>query len=336
MNEIEQSFKKLMTRIGTAMLIFLGAFTVAGVLIEIFGATAYRLLKEPLATVVYHVIYAIFYALPFAVAAIFLFVATKKDSVPASKKLSVPALTPVYIIVVIAITSALAYLNQYFVSVFNYGEFTDKMFFTDEYSEGYKIALQLLTTAVIPGIFEELLFRGAVLTRLRPYGKSVAIIISAVLFGLMHQNAGQFLYATAAGIILGWITVQTGSLVCAMICHFLNNAWAVTQQVIFEKCPSHIAPVIVSIAETAILVLGLVGAAFLIFRYYKRRKTNDFSNGMFGRSLEFERELPSEISPTRAVKLFFSPTIIVFVALAGALAVLLLFASMMYSFVGLV
>ena len=76
MNEIEKSFKKLMTKIGAAMLIFLGAFTVAGVLIEMFGMLVYGLFRDPTATVAYNVIYAILYALPFAGAAIFLFATT--------------------------------------------------------------------------------------------------------------------------------------------------------------------------------------------------------------------------------------------------------------------
>ena len=331
MNETERSFKKLMMKIGTAMLIFLVAFTVIGEIIVLSQSLLYSALDYRSATIAYNLIYALMYALPFAGAAAFLFVSTKRDTVPASKKLALPTLTPVYIIVAVAVTTAMSYINQYFVSVFNYSEFMSDAFGMTYDIENYEIALSLLTTAVIPGIFEELLFRGAVLTRLRPYGKGVSVVISAVLFGLMHQNAGQFLYATAAGLVLGWITVQTGSVVCAMVCHFFNNAVAVVQQVILAKLPEHSAIALLCALEFVLLSLGVIGALILARAYYKKRRTNDLSLGMFGRELEPEREMEHTVSPSRAARLFWTPTVIVFVCLSAAMAAMYLFLSLLYT-----
>lgn len=84
--------------------------------------------------------------------------------------------------------------------------------------------LALFNTAVLPGICEEFLNRGIILRGLRDTFKDrTAIIISALLFGLMHANIEQTLYTFVGGIILALLTVKTRSIFPAMIIHFVNN-----------------------------------------------------------------------------------------------------------------
>lgn len=54
-----------------------------------------------------------------------------------------------------------------------------------------------------------------------------AIIISALLFGLMHANIRQTLYTFVGGIVLAILAIKTRSILPAMIIHFTNNAVAV-------------------------------------------------------------------------------------------------------------
>jgi hypothetical protein len=73
-------------------------------------------------------------------------------------------------------------------------------------------------------IFEELLCRGILLSALKPYGNGFAIIVTAFLFGIMHGNFHQFFYTFILGLVLGYITVQTGSVLAAVILHALFNS----------------------------------------------------------------------------------------------------------------
>ncbi len=89
------------------------------------------------------------------------------------------------------------------------------------------LVLNLISTAVFPALLEEMAMRGYVLRALQPYGKQSAVIISALLFGLIHGNVLQLPFAFILGLVLGWLTVQTGSIWPAVVFHFTNNAYSV-------------------------------------------------------------------------------------------------------------
>ena len=79
----------------------------------------------------------------------------------------------------------------------------------------------------IAPILEELIFRGLILNSLKIYGKWFAIIISSILFGILHINFIQTFNAFVMGIILGTIAIKTNSLIPSILIHILNNGWKV-------------------------------------------------------------------------------------------------------------
>ena len=83
--------------------------------------------------------------------------------------------------------------------------------------------LFILLTVIAP-VFEEFIFRGAVMELLKPYGSGIAVFISAVCFGIYHGNFQQFFYAFALGICLGYIAYATGSIFCTTVLHAMFNA----------------------------------------------------------------------------------------------------------------
>ena len=83
----------------------------------------------------------------------------------------------------------------------------------------------ILVIALVPAVCEELAFRGFILSGLRHTGsKWGAIVISSVFFGLTHGLLQQSLAAIPVGIVIGYIAVQTGSLVPGMVFHFTHNS----------------------------------------------------------------------------------------------------------------
>lgn len=77
---------------------------------------------------------------------------------------------------------------------------------------------------LVPAFTEELLFRGVILNGFQKnYFDKKAVILSALLFGIVHLNPWQFLTAFIFGTYLGWIITKTSSILPCIFLHFLNN-----------------------------------------------------------------------------------------------------------------
>ena len=74
--------------------------------------------------------------------------------------------------------------------------------------------LLFVAIAVQAGIFEELLFRKAIIDYSKKNGKIFAVIISSIFFGLIHLNLSQFIFALLIGIVFGVIYVLSASSYC--------------------------------------------------------------------------------------------------------------------------
>jgi sodium transport system permease protein len=87
----------------------------------------------------------------------------------------------------------------------------------------------ILVLALVPAICEELAFRGFIFAGLlHNNGRLRAVVVTAVLFGLSHGILQQSLAAMVMGLLLGWVTLRTGSIFPSLIIHFLNNSLGVS------------------------------------------------------------------------------------------------------------
>lgn len=86
------------------------------------------------------------------------------------------------------------------------------------------LLLNLFLVAVLPAICEENIHRGMLLSGYSSLGLKRAVILSSLMFGLMHLNVNQFFYATILGFLMSISVVISKSIVPGMIIHFLNNA----------------------------------------------------------------------------------------------------------------
>lgn len=86
--------------------------------------------------------------------------------------------------------------------------------------------LSVLTIAFLPAIFEELFFRGAILSVLSNKKKASSLFISAALFALVHGSLYMIPSSFFAGIVLGITVYLTESIYTAMLVHFINNIMA--------------------------------------------------------------------------------------------------------------
>lgn len=85
--------------------------------------------------------------------------------------------------------------------------------------------LDYLVVSFLPGVTEELLFRGALLPLFGMDWKSV--LLAATIFGVLHLGNGRkysfAIWATFVGFVYGYATIVSSSLVVPMASHALNN-----------------------------------------------------------------------------------------------------------------
>lgn len=89
-------------------------------------------------------------------------------------------------------------------------------------------AVMFFLMAVFAPFFEELVFRGAFFLGFRRSGNIFgAVMLSAVLFALMHMNFNQAAYAFVIGVMMALAAEATGSTVTSFIVHLIFNAQSV-------------------------------------------------------------------------------------------------------------
>ncbi len=95
--------------------------------------------------------------------------------------------------------------------------------------------LMLFFMAVLPATVEELVFRGVTYGGYRRSGtKFMAVMLSALMFGLMHMNLNQALYAFVIGILLALLFEATNSIWATMLFHFIYNAQSCSLMFLIE------------------------------------------------------------------------------------------------------
>ena len=129
----------------------------------------------------------------------------------------------------------------------------------------FDLVFYFFLMAVMPAILEEFLFRGALLSVLRPYGDGFAILTTAAFFSIIHCNLGQAPSAFLTGLVLGYAAVVSGSIWPSVLAHFINNALALALGMLCDALPSASANLANLIIDAAYLLAGVVGCV-LLFR----------------------------------------------------------------------
>lgn len=140
-------------------------------------------------------------------------------------------------------------------------------------TDGTPLFLFAFSTIVPPAIIEEFTLRSVTMQPLRKYGDRFAIIMTALVFGLMHRNAVQGIFAFFAGIVFGYISIAANSVWPAVIVHALNNGFSVLLNVLNEtneETANNIYALVVSI----VMVTGILSAAVFFFFAKRNRLKN--------------------------------------------------------------
>lgn len=85
------------------------------------------------------------------------------------------------------------------------------------------LGANILFVGILGPIFEELFYRKVIVDRLRRYGDLPAILISGLIFSLVHGNLDQIFYTLAGGMLLGFVYVYTGNVLYTISIHVAFN-----------------------------------------------------------------------------------------------------------------
>ena len=124
--------------------------------------------------------------------------------------------------------------------------------------------LTFIAVGITPAIVEEFAFRGVVLGALRRFGDGFAILVSSLVFGLMHRNLSQIPFAFLVGIIMAFAVIKSGSLITSILIHLLNNGISVVISTVTEQMGNDMAvTVIYSLYFSVCLIFFFMGLGLL-------------------------------------------------------------------------
>lgn len=127
--------------------------------------------------------------------------------------------------------------------------------------------LSILALSVLPGIVEEVLFRGVLYSGLRKARPIKGILLTALFFGIAHMNFNQFSYAFVLGLVLGLLLEASDSIYSCMLLHAAFNGVSVITSIIYGLTGnSALLDQTVSTAQRlqSIAILVPVSIAFLV------------------------------------------------------------------------
>ncbi len=128
------------------------------------------------------------------------------------------------------------------------------------------VLVVLVATAIVPAIIEEFAFRCSVMGILRGRGKFFAVLASSIIFGLMHGNVIQFVFALLVGLVLGYITLATDSVIPAMLVHGFNNGLSVISDACTYFFSSKAADYVTGAIMIIWIILAVWGTVYLLMK----------------------------------------------------------------------
>ena len=320
----ERQFKRQSNRLGWILTAMVGILLVSSFLIfgisNLLSLTAGDNMRISVSAVIESFLYMCSFLIP---TALFYTLPHREICRPVGFFPRITRYFPLILFAFLAINLALSVLNGLFCQVVGIVQDPEPV---DKNIQNAEIVLLYMTTSLAPAFAEEVLFRGVVYTNLRPYGKNGAVLISAVLFGLMHMNTEQLLYTTTAGILLAVLYEMTGSIWSGVLIHMCNNLYSVLRTVISIRFPSLKGMAISYILQAAIIFLGAISVIILGNIYRKKASlerealTDTMPQGFFGKRPmipSWQTGSTSNLSLGRSVYLaFITPGMLVFTVLA--------------------
>lgn len=181
---------------------------------------------------------------------------------------------------------------------------------SDSIAESSVTVSMWLYVGLVAPFCEEVLFRGVLMKELKPLGKNFAIVTSAMVFGLFHDDVVQGTFAFLFGLILGFVAMEY-SLVWSIALHIFNNA--ILSGAIDTLAGNYLDDNAYLIFSLSLSVIGVIGSIIIFVIYGKEMRQYHRTN----------RSIPDTYFGWAA------PTFIIFVVANAAFAIISFVGAMM-------
>jgi membrane protease YdiL (CAAX protease family) len=129
----------------------------------------------------------------------------------------------------------------------------------------------IVLITILGPVFEEILFRGTITKiLLNHYSPAKALLISALIFGVIHINPVQVFGAGLIGLLLAWIYYKTASLLPCLIIHIINNSTSVFLGKIYPDA-NYLKDIMSEEVSNVLLVLSLILLTGACWKWSKQR-----------------------------------------------------------------
>ena len=295
------------------------------------AADGYNITADIIFLVLDCIVSCIIYLVPVKVFDYFQRNSFREKNMPVKKEIISNDMIPIVTTLGIC-TGTVAYvINDFAVNaVADYTGFGDDYLFLSGFKYGYQIVIYFIIIAVIPAICEELLFRKVLCDALEPYGPKTAIIVTSVLFSLMHTSFSRVLHTLVIGFFCAWIYVGTKNIKIPILIHFTHNALSVINTVLQYKVSVDVASVFFTLRFFAFAVISVVcfvklkniRKEQLLERASQQNEVYDSYHENKQKYANHIEMLPDEngnevlsLSKQEKIRGFFSPMMIVFIVL---------------------
>jgi len=135
----------------------------------------------------------------------------------------------------------------------------------------------LIAVPVFPAIFEEMMFRGIIMRGLEQFGSVFAIIVSGLMFALMHGNFGQLILQFLGGVAIASVVIITKNYLLGCIMHFFNNFFSFAYSLLLQLPKilnwkgQFVIDAFLIIFGIIFLIIGIIYFAGLAFNNYKKK-----------------------------------------------------------------
>lgn len=148
--------------------------------------------------------------------------------------------------------------------------------FLTTFEAPWELMVALIVIAVLPGIGEELVFRGLIQNELFRAWRNphVAIWVAAFLFSALHLQFFGFVPRLLLGALFGYLYFWSGNILIPMLAHFVNNGMSVIAMYMYQK--GHLNYDVEgteSLPVSAFVVSTIITAA-LLYYFYKYFQTH--------------------------------------------------------------
>jgi len=191
--------------------------------------------------------------------------------------------TVLLVIVYMPVSAFTAHFNESIDIPGAFGEFARQMedqlkeltLFMVDFESNAQFLLGIFIIAVVPGVGEELLFRGVIQNKIAKSSGNVhvAIWITAFIFSAFHLQFYGFLPRMLLGGLFGYLYIWSGTLWVPMLAHFVNNGFTLLMMYLHNQGVSEIdidSPESYNVPAT---VISLILVAALIW-YFRRIKVS--------------------------------------------------------------